>query len=232
MMGSYGIGPARIAASAVEQNHDEAGIIWPASLAPFHVHMVVIGGADEPQFAIARDIQAELERGGLAVLFDDRVGRPGREVRRCGADRMSRAGDGREAHGDRRDRPTFRFAAGATSVRYRSAKWRPPCKQPSRRRSIRAGVLMAKSASAARSVPFDPGLGELMAQAGVSYRRLAEMTELSAGLPEPSRPRQPAAAGRPGDRADRERPGGAARPVPGVPDPADRRGPARRSAPG
>ena len=40
---------------------------------------------------------------------------------------------------------------------------------------------MAKTASATRSVPFDPGLGELMAQSGVSYRRLAEMTELSAG---------------------------------------------------
>ena len=40
---------------------------------------------------------------------------------------------------------------------------------------------MARSASATKSVPFDPGLGELMAQAGVSYRRLAEMTELSAG---------------------------------------------------
>ncbi len=40
---------------------------------------------------------------------------------------------------------------------------------------------MAKTASAARSVPFDPGLGELMIQAGVSYRRLAELTELSAG---------------------------------------------------
>jgi prolyl-tRNA synthetase len=39
--------------------------------------MVVIGGADEPQFAIARDIQAELERGGLAVLFDDRSTGPG-----------------------------------------------------------------------------------------------------------------------------------------------------------
>jgi prolyl-tRNA synthetase len=77
VMGSYGIGPARTAAAAVEQNHDEAGMIWPASLAPFHAHMVVIGGSDEPQFAIAREIQAELEGGGLAVLFDDRSAGPG-----------------------------------------------------------------------------------------------------------------------------------------------------------
>ena len=77
VMGSYGIGPARVAASAVEQHHDEAGIVWPASLAPFQVHMVVIGSADEQQFGIAREIQAELERDGLTVLFDDRSSGPG-----------------------------------------------------------------------------------------------------------------------------------------------------------
>ena len=77
VMGSYGIGPARTAAAAVEQHHDEAGIIWPASLAPFQTHMVVIGGPDEPQFGIAREIQAELERDGLTVLFDDRSSGPG-----------------------------------------------------------------------------------------------------------------------------------------------------------
>jgi len=77
VMGSYGIGPARIAATAVEQHHDDAGIMWPAALAPFHVHMVVIGGPDEPQFAIAREIQAGIEGDGLTVLFDDRAASPG-----------------------------------------------------------------------------------------------------------------------------------------------------------
>jgi prolyl-tRNA synthetase len=77
VMGSYGIGPARIAAVAVEQHHDEAGMMWPASLAPFHVHMVVIGGAADPQFALARDIQRQLEDDGLSVLFDDRAASPG-----------------------------------------------------------------------------------------------------------------------------------------------------------
>ena len=76
-MGSYGIGPARVSAAVVEQHHDEKGITWPASLAPFHVHMVVIGGADDPQLAVAREIQAELERDGLTVLFDDRPASPG-----------------------------------------------------------------------------------------------------------------------------------------------------------
>jgi prolyl-tRNA synthetase len=77
VMGSYGIGPARIAAAAVEQGHDDAGIVWPAAIAPFDVHMVVIGDRDDPQTGIARDIAAELERAGLEVLFDDRVASPG-----------------------------------------------------------------------------------------------------------------------------------------------------------
>jgi prolyl-tRNA synthetase len=77
VMGSYGIGPARILAAAVEQRHDEAGMMWPASLAPFHVHMVVIGGPDDPQFALARDLQRQLEDDGLSVLFDDRAASPG-----------------------------------------------------------------------------------------------------------------------------------------------------------
>jgi prolyl-tRNA synthetase len=77
VMGSYGIGPARIAAVAVEQHHDEAGIAWPATLAPFHVHMVVIGGEDDPQFPIAREIQRTIEADGLSVLFDDRAASPG-----------------------------------------------------------------------------------------------------------------------------------------------------------
>jgi prolyl-tRNA synthetase len=76
-MGSYGIGPARVSAAVVEQHHDEKGISWPASLTPFHVHMVVIGGPDDPQFPIAREIQAGLERDGLTVLFDDRSASPG-----------------------------------------------------------------------------------------------------------------------------------------------------------
>ncbi len=77
VMGSYGIGPARIAAVAVEQHHDDAGIAWPATLAPFHVHMVVIGGEDDPQLPIAREIERTLEADGLSVLFDDRAASPG-----------------------------------------------------------------------------------------------------------------------------------------------------------
>ena len=76
-MGCYGIGPARIAATAVEQNHDEAGIIWPASIAPFGVHMVVIGDESEPQRAVADELRTELVDAGVEVLFDDRASGPG-----------------------------------------------------------------------------------------------------------------------------------------------------------
>ena len=47
VMGSYGIGLARIAAAAVEQHHDDNGIIWPSGIAPFHVHLVLVRASDE-----------------------------------------------------------------------------------------------------------------------------------------------------------------------------------------
>jgi prolyl-tRNA synthetase len=71
-MGSYGIGPARIAAAAVEQTADEQGIAWPRALAPFDVHLVGLGkeGSDERQ--AAERLYAELREAGLDVLYDDR----------------------------------------------------------------------------------------------------------------------------------------------------------------
>jgi prolyl-tRNA synthetase len=77
VMGSYGIGLARIMASAVEQSHDEKGIIWPAALAPFDVHMVVIGEPESPQREVAETIAAALDARGLRVLVDDRDMGPG-----------------------------------------------------------------------------------------------------------------------------------------------------------
>ena len=77
VMGSYGIGLARTMAAVVEQHHDQAGIAWPAAIAPFDVHLVAIGGPDEPQRAPARDLEQELAGRGLRVLFDDRATGPG-----------------------------------------------------------------------------------------------------------------------------------------------------------
>jgi prolyl-tRNA synthetase len=74
VMGSYGIGPARIAAAAIEQSYDEHGCIWPAPIAPFDTWLVAIG--DEAP-AHADRLAAELEERGLTTMVDDREGSPG-----------------------------------------------------------------------------------------------------------------------------------------------------------
>jgi prolyl-tRNA synthetase len=73
VMGSYGIGLARVIAATVEQRNDENGIIWPASIAPYDVHVVVVKGAEE----IGEQAAAALDAAGLDVLLDDRDLRPG-----------------------------------------------------------------------------------------------------------------------------------------------------------
>ncbi len=74
VMGSYGIGPARIAAAAIEQSFDEHGCIWPAPIAPFDVWMVAIGD-EAPEHADR--LAGELEALGLTSMVDDRDGSPG-----------------------------------------------------------------------------------------------------------------------------------------------------------
>lgn len=76
-MGCYGIGPARIAAAAVEQYADEHGISWPRSLAPFAVHLVALGKGGTPERQAAEDLYEQLLAGGVEVLYDDRDGNPG-----------------------------------------------------------------------------------------------------------------------------------------------------------
>jgi prolyl-tRNA synthetase len=77
VMGSYGIGPARIAATAIEQGADADGIVWPASIAPFDVHIVLVSRRDEAQVAAADAIYAACRAAGLEALLDDRDERPG-----------------------------------------------------------------------------------------------------------------------------------------------------------
>jgi len=76
-MGSYGIGPGRIMAATVEQRHDEHGIAWPRSLAPYEVEVVSIGAAGPEAVEIAERVSRDLEAAGLEVLLDDRDLRPG-----------------------------------------------------------------------------------------------------------------------------------------------------------
>jgi prolyl-tRNA synthetase len=76
-MGSYGIGPARVVAAAVEQFADEHGISWPRALAPFAVHLVAIGRAGTPERDAAEALYEKLLGAGVEVLYDDRDAGPG-----------------------------------------------------------------------------------------------------------------------------------------------------------
>ncbi len=77
VMGSYGIGPARIAAAAVEQLADDSGIVWPKSIAPFDVHVVAVGKPGDEGFTRAEAVYEELLEHGVSVIFDDRESGPG-----------------------------------------------------------------------------------------------------------------------------------------------------------
>ena len=76
-MGSYGIGVERIITAAVEQQHDEDGIVWPKSLAPFDVVVTVTNMKQEDLRAAGEQLYSELQRAGFEVLLDDRDERAG-----------------------------------------------------------------------------------------------------------------------------------------------------------
>jgi prolyl-tRNA synthetase len=76
-MGSYGLGPARIAAAAAEQFADEQGISWPRSIAPFDVELVGLGKDGTDERDLAERLYGELRKTGLDVLYDDRDAGPG-----------------------------------------------------------------------------------------------------------------------------------------------------------
>jgi prolyl-tRNA synthetase len=77
VMGSYGIGPARIAAAAVEQRHDADGIVWPWSIAPGHIHVLPVNPKDAAVRETAERLGEALGAAGYEVLLDDRDERPG-----------------------------------------------------------------------------------------------------------------------------------------------------------
>ena len=77
VMGSYGIGPARIVAAAVEQFADEQGISWPRALAPFDAELVGLGKEGEEAREVAERLYGALRQAGLEVLYDDRAASPG-----------------------------------------------------------------------------------------------------------------------------------------------------------
>jgi prolyl-tRNA synthetase len=76
-MGSYGIGPSRLAAALIEANHDEAGMIWSKGLAPFDVGVINLKVGDSACDGACGRINAALAKAGIETLYDDREDRPG-----------------------------------------------------------------------------------------------------------------------------------------------------------
>ncbi len=76
-MGSYGVGVSRLVGALIEANHDDNGIIWPESVAPFHVGLINIRAADAKCVAAANELYGKLRSAGVAVLYDDRDESPG-----------------------------------------------------------------------------------------------------------------------------------------------------------
>ena len=77
MMGCYGIGITRTMASIIEQHHDENGIVWPLSVAPYHVTVIPVNIKDENQMSIAQEIYSKLRKMGVDAIMDDRNERAG-----------------------------------------------------------------------------------------------------------------------------------------------------------
>ena len=77
IMGCYGLGISRTMAAAIEQNHDDKGIIWPLPIAPHEVVLVVLNSDKEEVVEAAEGLYRQLRDAGVDVLFDDRPERPG-----------------------------------------------------------------------------------------------------------------------------------------------------------
>ena len=76
-MGSYGIGIGRAVAAIAENHHDDSGLVWPMSVAPFHLLVTVLDVGDDEGTRLAARVQTEFEAAGFDVLIDDREARPG-----------------------------------------------------------------------------------------------------------------------------------------------------------
>jgi prolyl-tRNA synthetase len=77
VMGSYGIGVGRLLASVAEAHHDERGLVWPITVAPYEVHLISLAGTDDEVATVAERVYGALRTAGIDVLYDDRDDRPG-----------------------------------------------------------------------------------------------------------------------------------------------------------
>jgi prolyl-tRNA synthetase len=79
-MGSYGIGVSRLVGAIIEASHDDAGIVWPEAVAPWHVGLVTMRADDEQSASAADNLYAQLSRAGVETLYDDRDERGGAKL--------------------------------------------------------------------------------------------------------------------------------------------------------
>ena len=80
MMGSYGVGVSRLVGAIIEASHDDAGIVWPESVAPWKVGIVTMRQDDEPSVAAAEELYANLQLAGIETAYDDRDERGGAKL--------------------------------------------------------------------------------------------------------------------------------------------------------
>ena len=156
-------------AAVVEQRHDENGIVWPSSIAPYDVHVLSLDGGSEEILARARELAATLDEAGFEVLLDDRDERPGEKF--ADADLIGcpvRIIVGKKTLDD-----------GAADVRRRDGSTED-ARGGSRRAEMGRAVLMARRRKYSDE-PFGPTIERLMAETGTTYRGLADKADLSAG---------------------------------------------------
>ena len=80
MMGSYGVGVSRLVGAIIEASHDDAGIVWPESVAPWKVGIVTMRHDDEPSVGAAEELYANLQLAGVETAYDDREERGGAKL--------------------------------------------------------------------------------------------------------------------------------------------------------
>src|SRR3546814_19704976 len=90
--GSYGIGVSRLVGGIIEASHDDNGIVWPFSVAPFHVGLINLKAGDADCDAACEDLYGKLKAAGLDVLYDDRDERAGAQFARSEERRVGKEG--------------------------------------------------------------------------------------------------------------------------------------------
>ena len=169
VMGSYGIGPGRVLAAAVEQHGSDEGIVWPAEIAPYDVHVVVLGWDNPELVSIGEQVAASLSEAGAGRPPRRPRAAPGREVRRRRPDRLPAP-----CHRRQEDPRGRRRRPQGPDERRRI----PGCEFGARKTGSRR--LMARRRKYSEE-QFGATIERLMTETGLTYRGLAAKTDLSAG---------------------------------------------------